>query len=48
MIVKPPRRRAPVDTLLVAVDQTGPACHTGATTCFTDRTLLADAEAADA
>ena len=36
------------DTLLVLVDQTGPACHTGATTCFTDRTLLADAEAADA
>lgn len=22
------------DTLLVVVDQTGPACHTGATTCF--------------
>ena len=36
------------DTLLVLVDQTGPACHPGATTCFTDRTLLADAEAADA
>ena len=36
------------DTLLVLVDQTGPACHTGATTCFIDRTLLADAEAADA
>ena len=36
------------DTLLVLVDQTGPACHTGATTCVTDRTLLADAEAADA
>ena len=22
------------DTLLVLVDQTGPACHTGAATCF--------------
>ncbi|HKD97533.1 MAG TPA: phosphoribosyl-AMP cyclohydrolase [Micromonosporaceae bacterium] len=30
------------DTLLVRVDQTGPACHTGAPTCFTD-VLLADA-----
>ena len=30
------------DTLLVLVDQTGPACHTGAPTCFTDRTLLTD------
>ena len=28
------------DTLLVLVDQTGPACHTGAATCFSDRTLL--------
>jgi phosphoribosyl-AMP cyclohydrolase len=27
------------DTLLVQVDQTGPACHTGARTCFTDRIL---------
>ncbi|GAA1942133.1 phosphoribosyl-AMP cyclohydrolase [Nocardioides marmoribigeumensis] len=27
------------DTLLVAVDQEGPACHTGARTCF-DRDLL--------
>ena len=27
------------DTLLVRVDQTGPACHTGARTCFTDRIL---------
>lgn len=24
------------DVLLLEVDQTGPACHTGATTCFTD------------
>ena len=30
------------DTLLVLVDQTGPACHTGTATCFTDRALLAD------
>ncbi|MFY9913322.1 MAG: phosphoribosyl-AMP cyclohydrolase [Nocardioidaceae bacterium] len=24
------------DTLLLTVDQTGPACHTGTTTCFDD------------
>lgn len=24
------------DTLLLVVDQSGPACHTGATTCFDD------------
>ena len=30
------------DTLLVRVDQTGPACHTGAATCFDDRVLLAE------
>ena len=28
------------DTVLVAVDQTGPACHTGTRTCFDGRTLL--------
>lgn len=28
------------DTLLVVVDQTGPACHTGATTCFDEDRLL--------
>lgn len=27
------------DCLLMLVDQTGPACHTGARTCFTDRVL---------
>ncbi len=27
------------DTLLMVVDQTGPACHTGATTCFDDELL---------
>jgi len=27
------------DTLLVLVDQVGPACHTGATTCFDDGLL---------
>lgn len=32
------------DTLLVRVDQTGPACHTGAPTCFTD-VLLTDSAA---
>ncbi|MGZ8723614.1 MAG: phosphoribosyl-AMP cyclohydrolase, partial [Aeromicrobium sp.] len=28
------------DTLLVLVDQTGPACHTGARTCFDADRLL--------
>lgn len=28
------------DTLLVEVDQTGVACHTGTRTCFDDRVLL--------
>ncbi len=28
------------DTVLVAVDQTGPACHTGADTCFDADVLL--------
>jgi phosphoribosyl-AMP cyclohydrolase len=27
------------DTLLVAVDQEGPACHTGTRTCFDGRDL---------
>lgn len=27
------------DTLLLVVDQTGPACHTGAVTCFDDGLL---------
>jgi phosphoribosyl-AMP cyclohydrolase len=27
------------DTLLVSVDQTGPACHTGTRTCFTTELL---------
>lgn len=30
------------DTLLVRVDQVGPACHTGATSCFDVHTLLAE------
>lgn len=32
------------DTLLVEVDQTGPACHTGAHSCFEVCELLAPAE----
>jgi phosphoribosyl-AMP cyclohydrolase len=28
------------DTVLLEVDQTGPACHTGAHTCFDDDRLL--------
>ena len=28
------------DTILYVVEQTGPACHTGARTCFTGRDLL--------
>ena len=31
------------DTVLLVVDQTGPACHTGADTCFDDAPLLDDA-----
>lgn len=27
------------DTVLLTVEQTGPACHTGTATCFTDRTV---------
>ncbi|HEU4568117.1 MAG TPA: phosphoribosyl-AMP cyclohydrolase [Marmoricola sp.] len=30
------------DTLLVKVDQEGPACHTGARSCFDDDVLLVD------
>ena len=32
------------DTLLVRVDQEGPACHTGAATCFDADVLLADGD----
>ncbi|MCB0917135.1 MAG: phosphoribosyl-AMP cyclohydrolase [Actinobacteria bacterium] len=28
------------DTILLLVDQTGPACHTGTPTCFSGRSLL--------
>ncbi|WP_120004433.1 phosphoribosyl-AMP cyclohydrolase [Nesterenkonia muleiensis] len=27
------------DTVLLVVDQSGPACHTGAETCFTEREI---------
>lgn len=30
------------DCLLLLVDQTGPACHTGSRSCFTDRVLAAE------
>lgn len=30
------------DTVLLVVDQTGPACHTGASTCFDADILLTD------
>lgn len=32
------------DTVLLRVDQTGPACHTGTASCFDDTVLLAEAE----
>lgn len=32
------------DTLLLRVDQVGPACHTGATTCFDDVVLMPEAK----
>jgi phosphoribosyl-AMP cyclohydrolase len=35
------------DTVLVVVEQTGPACHTGADTCFDDAPLLDDAGSDD-
>ncbi len=34
------------DTLLVRVEQEGPACHTGAPTCFDSDVLLSDGPAA--
>lgn len=35
------------DTLLVRVDQVGPACHTGTRTCFTDELLAEKADNAE-
>lgn len=34
------------DTVVLEVDQVGPACHTGTRTCFDDRVLLAPEETA--
>jgi phosphoribosyl-AMP cyclohydrolase len=34
------------DTVLLLVDQTGPACHTGATTCFDDHAVVVSPEPA--
>jgi phosphoribosyl-AMP cyclohydrolase len=36
------------DTILVKVDQTGPACHTGTRTCFDGRALTVPAESSGA
>ena len=36
------------DTILVKVDQTGPACHTGTRTCFDGRTLPVPARSSGA
>jgi phosphoribosyl-AMP cyclohydrolase len=33
------------DTILLEVDQTGPACHTGTRTCFDGRTILGEPSA---
>jgi len=38
------RRDCDSDTILLTVDQTGPACHTGAPTCFDGHTPLLDKE----
>jgi phosphoribosyl-AMP cyclohydrolase len=35
------------DTILLKVDQLGPACHTGSPTCFDATVLLADSPSAD-
>ncbi|WP_425498867.1 phosphoribosyl-AMP cyclohydrolase [Natronoglycomyces albus] len=32
------------DTLLLSVEQTGPACHTGTTSCFTGREIPVNRE----
>jgi len=36
------------DTILLRVDQVGPACHTGTTTCFDSGLLTGDAETSGA
>jgi len=44
--VKALRYDCDADTLLVLVEQAGPACHTGSYTCFTNSIPVADAPAA--
>ena len=36
------------DTLLIRVDQVGPACHTGSPTCFTEVTTVSETRASEA
>ncbi|MDR5712668.1 phosphoribosyl-AMP cyclohydrolase [Nesterenkonia flava] len=35
------------DTVLLQVEQTGPACHTGEATCFTGREITSEGQPAD-
>jgi len=44
MFVREVRLDCDGDTLLLLVDASGPACHTGAVTCFTDRTVFVNSE----
>ena len=44
MFVREVRLDCDGDALLLLVDASGPACHTGAVTCFTDRTVFVNSE----